>query len=629
MDRKYIYEPIAAYRSHLKTDHNQNSEDYFLNLVKNSNINVEENKVTVKKIRKTEGTIAKISKALNSAKAKKGFAIFGIIVLIIALIFFIWEATEDPSTAIIKVELYVKILYIIAIAAIVVGLFVLIFKVLNKKIKEKSEKLTVQKEELRVHMNAAWTQMQALNDLYDWGMAAEITTKTVPIMELDPYFNIKRYEYMRDKYGLPEDLGPDSSIQFVQSGQIFGNPILVVNDLNHEIRDHTYTGTLTIHWTTTTRVNGKTVTQTRSQTLHASVTKPAPTYWMENVLYYCNDAAPDLKFSRTPSPANNMDEKEIKRYVDREGKKLQAAVRKNMGKKGAITLVNDLAFETLFNATDRNHDTQFRLLFTPLAREEMLEIIKDKTLGYGDDFAFIKNKQINTIFSKHLAATNLTCDPKLFVNYDVDDAKKVFVNYHNNYFRSFYFAMAPLLAIPLYQQHKPVEYIYKGFYDEKVCDWEHEAVVNYLDINKLKHELSSTKNILKTKVINSTKDLDVVEVEAKGYQTFNHVEYIPVFGGDGRTHLVPVPWIEYVPVSRTSTVNVKVTKDIKRPDFLNKTRNNDPFSSFVKDKIGDNSDFIFRRNMFAFINEHDFTVADDRKLDSLLAKETKEKKETE
>ena len=41
-------------------------------------------------------------------------------------------------------------------------------------------------------------------------------------------------------------------------------------------------------------------------------------------------------------------------------------------------------------------------------------------------------------------------------------------------------------------------------------------------------------------------------VTAYGYRTVKHVTYITKWGGDGRTHQVPVEWLEYLPVERTS-----------------------------------------------------------------------------
>ena len=107
---------------------------------------------------------------------------------------------------------------------------------------------------------------RSLNDLFDWSMPGELVEKTVPLLDFDPYFKVERADYMEQKYGLDPTLGVDHSIEFVQSGQIFGNPFLLLRILNHNLGTKTYTGTLTITWTETVRVGDKTRVVTRSQT---------------------------------------------------------------------------------------------------------------------------------------------------------------------------------------------------------------------------------------------------------------------------------------------------------------------------------------------------------------------------
>ena len=53
------------------------------------------------------------------------------------------------------------------------------------------------------------------------------------------------------------------------------------------------------------------------------------------------------------------------------------------------------AFEVLFHAVDRDHPIQFRLLFTPLAQEQTVKLLRDREIGYGDDFAFRKSRMMN------------------------------------------------------------------------------------------------------------------------------------------------------------------------------------------------------------------------------------------
>ena len=45
-------------------------------------------------------------------------------------------------------------------------------------------------------------------------------------------------------------------------------------------------------------------------------------------------------------------------------------------------------------------------------------------------------------------------------------------------------------------------------------------------------------------------------ITAYGFRGIKHTDYISKFGGDGHFHNVPVEWIEYKPVERTSEMIV-------------------------------------------------------------------------
>ena len=84
--------------------------------------------------------------------------------------------------------------------------------------------------------------------------------------------------------------------------------------------------------------------------------------------------------------------------------------------------------------------------------------------------------------------------------------------------------------------------------------WEQEAVANYHGEDKFKHPRCITRSILKTKVVGRDGGESTVAVTAHGYADEERVEYKSVHGGDGEWHDVPVPWIEYIPVQRTSNM---------------------------------------------------------------------------
>ena len=47
-------------------------------------------------------------------------------------------------------------------------------------------------------------------------------------------------------------------------------------------------------------------------------------------------------------------------------------------------------FEVLFGAQNRNNEVQFRLLFTPLARKQLLALMKDKNMVMAMNLILLK-----------------------------------------------------------------------------------------------------------------------------------------------------------------------------------------------------------------------------------------------
>ena len=209
-------------------------------------------------------------------------------------------------------------------------------------------------------------------------------------------------------------------------------------------------------------------------------------------------------------------------------------------------------FEVLFHADDRNDEVEFRLLFTPLAQTQMLKLLEDTQIGYGDDFTFLKQHKINAVFPEHLQGFSLDTNPKQFHDSDLEHARQNFQQRMEQFFKVTYFSLAPLLAIPLYQQIRTHENIYRDVLAKRSCFWEHESLANYCGEAKFAHYQCVTRNILKTRVAEESQGTTSLAVTAHGYRTVKHVEYVSKWGGDGRRHQVPVEWLEYLPVERTS-----------------------------------------------------------------------------
>ncbi len=549
----FVDDPLESYKNIYKDLHAKNVNDFFEDLTVKSDIKIEPNVTTVKEIRKLEGERYLVKKKLNNRKGLKGFLIFLCVISIMSLAFNIYSYTDIPD----------EMMYLyLAIASFFLGVFslVLILSVLNKQIRVLQQMHFVLDQKINTLMQIAWTQMQPLNQLFYEGMNKQLFQQTLPLIQFDELFETKRLHYMIQNFGFVPNNNINRSTVFIQSGEIKGNPFFFGQTLIHKMETAEYSGSITITWTTTSTVNGQKVTQHHSQVLTATISKPCPRYYNQYSLTYANDAAPDLTFSREDSDAEHMSEKKIDKMVNSQIKKLEKLSQKTITQGGSFMVMGNSEFEVLFGAKNRNHEVQFRLLFTPLAQKQLLSLMKEKTIGYGDDFDFVKDKKINTLFPEHLDDYPLNPPKGYFQGYEYADIKNRFIQYQNNYFKSIYFSFAPLLAIPLYQQTMPKEYIYGDLYSSNVSFYEHEKTVNHMNENQFKHPLCSTRNILKTNLVSSDATKDIISVTAYGYKTEERIEIVTKFGGDGRYHQIPVNWTEYLPVNQTKQVEIDIVK---------------------------------------------------------------------
>ena len=280
-------------------------------------------------------------------------------------------------------------------------------------------------------------------------------------------------------------------------------------------------------------------------------------------------------------------------------KKVEKKARKDVKTgNGNLTVMSNREFEALFNATNRDNEIEFRLLFTPLAQQEMVNLMNDKEAGYGDDFSFVKQGQINYVEPVHLAQTRFDGDPRMFQSLELAQARKFFNDFHNDYFRSLYFGMAPLLTVPMYRDNRTVAKPKVTAGATASSFWEHEAMANYLGHEQFAHPDSITQNILKTSVLGGNDTSTNVKVVAHGYQGIDRIDIVPMLGMDRRWHEVPVHWVEYIPVSQESQMLVGVVRDLENDDdeagnaklqngweSALKTNGVDPVNAFIRGSL--------------------------------------------
>lgn len=546
-----LLEPLKAYKDVYEKQFDENARDYLNDLVKKSGLNVEENRKTVADYKKEVKLVDELNKKLAGQKVLRGFlivlAIAGFIMLALGIYFLV------------KSDITVGAILLSVGAVLAVVSIVVTVKVVNPKIKHVTEECERHSKLAKAHKSKAWEQMGTFNSLFESNATKELIEKTVPRIRLDDNFDMRRYDYLNGKYGFGDNTKNNRSTIAILTGEILGNPFVVDREIVQEMGSETYTGTLTIFWTTTYRdSDGHTHTQSHSQILTASVTKPKPVYSEQTRLIYGNEAAPDLCFTHKPTHAEDLSERQLENTVKSGARKIKRKQKKELekGGKATFTEMGNEEFDVLFGALDRTNEVQFRLLFTPLAQKNMLELMKSDD-GFGDDFYFRKSNCLNLITSEHSRYWDLNTDYTRYQSYDCDDSFNKFKTFNRNYFKSLYFDLAPLLSIPLYQQHKPQEYIYKDSYYRNYTSYEAEYIANKMGQHVFAPALSATSSILKTNFVKKDGASDEVQVTAHSFRTEAHIDYVPTLGGDGHIHNVPVHWLEYIPIEQSSTVKLK------------------------------------------------------------------------
>ena len=495
----------------------EKTNGFFEELVQQSKVDVEQNRETVRLYNEYTNNLTKLKKKLNWLR-------------------------------------FLRVLMIITL--VLIPLVILKTTPRIRELRTEIEEADAKAKEL---LEKAHSQMLALNQLFTERDALNIIESTVPLIQFSPCFSVQQEVDMKINYDFSEHNEEEQSTIDVLAGNYNENPFLFENKVIHRMGTETYHGYKTIHWTETYRDSqGHRRTRTRSQTLHATVTKPKPFYNTQVVLNYCSQGGPELTFSRDASHLERKSEKEIEKIVKRGEKRLKRKTDKAISQNSDFMSMSNSDFEVLFDALDRTNEVQFRTLFTPLAQTNMVSLILSK-IGYGDDFHFIKRKRTNRIITNHSQGRAMKLLPEHYISYSFDIIKENFIGKNTEYFKAVYFDFAPILAIPAYQERpvhslKPIPEC-SQLYSLKEC----EALANAVDHKHVVHPKTKTQAILKSTFVSTKDNVDETCITARSYDIKQRVDVVSVYGGDGRYHNVSVPWDEYISLEKKNNFYVAAT----------------------------------------------------------------------
>ena len=505
-----IFNPLEEFESKYKPLHADKINAFFEELVKKSGVNVDENRQTVELYHKYNDDLVKLKRKYN----------------------------------------WFRFLRVLMCITLVLIPFVILKT--TPRIQQLRQEIAEADKTANKLFAKAMAQMQPLVNLFSERNCIDIIEDTIPLLDFHPCFSAKQEQDMRINYDFAERVDELSSTLGVLAGEYNQNPFLFENKLYHVMGTEIYHGYKTITWTESYRdSNGRLQTRTRSQTLHAQVTKPKPFYSTGVELNYCSQGGPELEFSRTATHVERKSEKEIEKMVKKGEKKLQKMTEKAIGGNQDFMSMSNSEFEVLFGALNRTNEVQFRTLFTPLAQTNLVELLCSKK-GYGDDFTFIKRRRTNLIKTEHSQGRKMLLWPVDYASHSFDVIKENFISKNTEFFKDVYFDFAPIWAIPIYQE-RPVHSLkpipdYAQLYSYKEC----EVLANMLDKSQVVHPNTKTKAILKSSYVGTKDKADETRITAYSYDIFERVDFIPVWGGDGRLHEVPVYWDDYIPLQAES-----------------------------------------------------------------------------
>ena len=584
-EQEKLLEPLKYYKTEVAKNFLDKLTDNFENLLRKSGIDIEANKKSVSDYNEISKVKVKNEKKLKWAER---FYILFFYIFIFLIIYEIGIIRTIKNLYDLNKNIQDPILraLLIGIGAVVLGILNFKYirgkkKQLNKSIKEIETELVLKKEE-------CYSQVNPLLSLFESNTANKIVTEIIPTLVLDKNFKIERYADLVENFEMPTKLQNNFSTKDIISGEILGNPFIIIKSLCNRVIDQKYTGSLTVSWEETYRdSNGERKTRTVSQTLHASIIKPKQIFEDKIDLIYGNDAAEHLHFSREPKFIHEFSEKKLAKYVKKSEKELKKKT-ENAIKTGQTFLeMGNSEFDVLFGALNRDNEVEFRVLFTPIAQRNILEVLKDK--DFGDDFAFRKINKLNNVSNQNDWILNI--DKSYYEDFSYEIIKEKYYDINKRYLNNFYRLFLPILAIPVYHQHKAQKYIYQEKYNYNYNPYTSEAAANLLGAELFSHEESNTPSILKTKTLRVEGDADLIEVISQSYKAVERTEYVPMRAGDGRVYNVPVNWIDYVPLAAKGRMELKKL-DIEENEFEKSLG-----QEFYKST--ENKRYIYKNNIFA------------------------------
>lgn len=394
------------------------------------------------------------------------------------------------------------------------------FFLLTKKVKIKQSSLDTSIK----HENDLKTQLinqlsSAKSALSTYFTYKKIIEKNWPDVKLNLYIPLEQYEIFNNNIDqlLPkvnEQMLPSCSCTYqLVNGTLFNHPFCLYKYKHQTMYMKNYTGATTVSYDYIGS-DGKSHIGTTIVT--ATIQKPAPKWTIADNFIYFVSKPYELCFN------NNISKHEFKTSVEKEFRQLENS-----------------KFNKLFIAK-RNNETQYRMLFTPLAQEQYVNLLHN--------LSFLIQKEKN-IVSIQIDNLSFILSNKYKDSYDVDQWQTNYLNCLNNFLETLSVYTLPIACLPIL---KDFSFDYVPNKKEKICFFQVTSNMAYLYEQTNKYIQYET-DVIFVPADNKQVKIDqyyfnITKVLVKYFHPINRISYVPKYSfRANKTVIVPVHWIEYIP----------------------------------------------------------------------------------
>ena len=181
-----LLEPLEGYKTYYKDKFKEVAKEYFDSLKEKAKIDVDANIETNKKLKVKKAELEDLKKKLNGSRSLNTFLTVLVVAGFIVGFGAIFLISDEGASAL---KIVASILgFVVAVIALIIKI-----KVMKNKLKALNEKVNNKVNECNELIDEAKKQLAPLNALFDWNIPVILTKKTIPTLELDQYFDAKKY----------------------------------------------------------------------------------------------------------------------------------------------------------------------------------------------------------------------------------------------------------------------------------------------------------------------------------------------------------------------------------------------------------------------------------------------------